>query len=799
MQKKFSLIVVLLTAICGYATAQSISNYTFTSPTLAFTNISGGTSPTLSAGTDDEGYFNAIPIGFDFWYMGTRYTSISASTNGWLTVGVDWTIQFALAVGGGASFNAGSTIQNIYGSLTNNGTITSSGILNFIPATATTLNMGSIFSSTGLVNFGGAGAITLSGAPLSFNDVNISNTNTVGFVGVSTQNVSGSSPTNFSNITVTNISNPGVSIQSDQNLLGILTLATNVFFDADGSGNTSVFTLLSTDDDPTGDASVAILPAGSRITGRLTVQRFMTKEGYNNTRIYRYISSPVQYGTVSDLQNEIPVTGPFPGTSICSGCQSKASMFSYNESSITDSNGNGVIDLNDGYAGFPTSSNNEILSPGTGYALYVRGDLLSNTSWDLRGTINTGNIIPVSLPVTYTSSSVSADDGWNLIGNPFPSTIDWNSSNGWTKTNLGGAIYTTDNGSASLQYATWNGATGTNGGSRYIATGQAFWIKANGLGVPALQTDEKSKAPGTQATFFREGTTVDLLRITMRQGAVRDEAVIHFRPDATPGFDSNADAWKLKNVFINISSLSEDGERLAINSWSALTCGISIKLDVDQIPAGSYLLVFTNLDSFDSTVEVTLKDQFLDQLVQLTDQQQYQFNITDDEHSYGSERFLLKFNKRSPPVDIQVSEGILSVNYVSGIQWYLDGLSIPGATQPALAPTETGTYSVVVISNGCILTGSLEFLVTGISESWLTGLNVYPNPTSGEVFITSESGGINSIYLVNILGQAIDEIQLERTDHRQKEKFQIEKNASGVYLLKIITDKTTYIIKILKE
>lgn len=79
--------IIIFTAVFKQqATAQSIINYSFSSPSGTFVLLSGATNPTLT-GTTDEGYFNNIPIGFDFWYMGVRTTSISASTNGWITPG----------------------------------------------------------------------------------------------------------------------------------------------------------------------------------------------------------------------------------------------------------------------------------------------------------------------------------------------------------------------------------------------------------------------------------------------------------------------------------------------------------------------------------------------------------------------------------------------------------------------------------------------------------------------------------------------------------------------------------------
>ena len=397
-----------------------------------------------------------------------------------------------------------------------------------------TLTEGTLNSNEGILTVGGNWTNNA-----TFN----SNSGTVEFNGLFPQYLSGTSTTNFNDITLTNTSTPGVYVQSDQNLLGVLSLSSNSTLDADGSSNESVFKLISTADDPTQDAAVDVLPTGAQVTGSVAVERFMAKEGSPNTRIYRYISSPVQNAAVIDLQNEIPVTGSFSGTSICTGCLRNQSLFSYDERILTDTNGDGIETLNDGYVDFPGATHFETFIPGTGYALYVRGNILPSTLWDLHGVLNAGNVTPVTLPVSFTSSGSPENDGWNLVGNPFASTIDWNSAGGWTKTNIDGSIYFTDNGGPSIVFAYWNGTIGINGGTRYLATGQGFWVKASA--TPLLTANENVKAPRTQGRFIREGQSTDLLRITMLGGSVKDETAIHFRTDATPGFDRSADAWKL--------------------------------------------------------------------------------------------------------------------------------------------------------------------------------------------------------------------------------------------------------------
>jgi hypothetical protein len=85
------LFLVWLFSMATAVQAQNITNYAFAASTGTFTALATPTYPTLSAGNVDDGYFNNIPISFDFWYMGTPYTTLSASTNGWLTLGANIT------------------------------------------------------------------------------------------------------------------------------------------------------------------------------------------------------------------------------------------------------------------------------------------------------------------------------------------------------------------------------------------------------------------------------------------------------------------------------------------------------------------------------------------------------------------------------------------------------------------------------------------------------------------------------------------------------------------------------------
>lgn len=118
-----------------------------------------------------------------------QFGFITINNTGGINPSVGWTVLYSMTIGSGAAFNGGSSTHNFLGTVTNNGTITSSGILNFVPASATAVSLGSNFSSTGTVNFGGAGALTLAGTPVAFRNLTISNTNGAGITPSSDWNI----------------------------------------------------------------------------------------------------------------------------------------------------------------------------------------------------------------------------------------------------------------------------------------------------------------------------------------------------------------------------------------------------------------------------------------------------------------------------------------------------------------------------------------------------------------------------------------------------------------------------------
>lgn len=87
----FTVVSLLALGLPLAAAAQKASTYTMVasgSSAGAYSVLAPTTAAAVrTAGTEDEGYYNNLPIGFTFKFAGTSYTTLSASTNGFLTLG----------------------------------------------------------------------------------------------------------------------------------------------------------------------------------------------------------------------------------------------------------------------------------------------------------------------------------------------------------------------------------------------------------------------------------------------------------------------------------------------------------------------------------------------------------------------------------------------------------------------------------------------------------------------------------------------------------------------------------------
>ncbi|MFD1000378.1 T9SS type A sorting domain-containing protein [Ohtaekwangia kribbensis] len=489
----------------------------------------------------------------------------------------------------------------------------------------------------------GSTDITLSG-DLSTSSTFNAGIGTLTFQGAgAAQSISGA--VNAGNIMV--INDAGVNVEGIVNLTGSITLSGSTdVFDADGTNNSGTLTLLSTADNPAVDATIAAIPSGATFQGNVTVQRYMSGEGY---RMYRYISSPVTSATVASWQDDFSITGAFAGystrdpsnnsTIVCGyRLGTSASMFTYNEATQA-------------YAAYPTTSSSAALVPGVGYSALVR-NCSSPTIIDVRGPINQGEITPT---ITYTTSgSNSAMYGYNLIGNPYPSALDWETAP-WTMSNISSVMAISDNSTGSLVYQYFDNTDGS--ADDFIAVGQAFWVRATAASPSLTFTEDIKAAPGSSYSFFRKASPVlDRLTITVTNGSITDKAFVKVNPAAKSSLD-NFDGPKMDNSLFDISTLSSENIPMAINAVEEITCGSAVKINLKDFTAGSYKLNFQGAGLVQE-YEMVLTDKYTGSVTNVTVSPDYIFVVDNNAASKAADRFELTFKEKAMSLSLSVDSNV---------------------------------------------------------------------------------------------------------------------------------------------
>ncbi len=111
----------------------------------------------------------------------SQLNNVVINNSGGIAPSSGWTIGGTFTVAAGASFIGGEWTHVFNGQFTNNGSVTNSGTLIFSPSTATTITLlGTSFNSTGIVEFGGNGEITIIGSNPTLFSVTVSNTSANG-------------------------------------------------------------------------------------------------------------------------------------------------------------------------------------------------------------------------------------------------------------------------------------------------------------------------------------------------------------------------------------------------------------------------------------------------------------------------------------------------------------------------------------------------------------------------------------------------------------------------------------------
>ena len=485
------------------------------------------------------------------------------------------------------------------------------------------------------------------------------------------------------------------------------------------SGNLSSNDAFLLKSDAMGTASIGELPVSASITGKISIERFIPAR-----RAYRFLSSAVSTSNYiqNNWQNGAFITGNGGAENgfdvgTLQGLQNP-SMYTLNATNQT-------------WDSIP-NTNATNLTQGIGYRMFVRGDRtidLNSNNATPTSTVLTATGIHTPGDQTFSTSSTPALsnqlNGYSLIGNPFPSAIDWNTV---TKSNISNSYWTwraqggTNNRGAYVNYNASGMISSDGNVNKNIESGNAIIVQTAGSN-PTLTIKESDKTAAMQGSqILGKSNANELLRLTVNEddSIFADGMVVYTSPDAQNSFET-FDTEKWINPGFTIYSYTTDNKKVSIQGVPGFIDQRIIRLGIEKTENRTYTMQFEGMDL--TQFNVALLDKFTGKSIDLSKNKSYKFDINSNTQSKSNDRFSLVFNKISTGLD----------------------------------PLENSNQ-----------------------------LTLYPNPASNEIFIglLTANGQMCDVEISNQIGQIVYSGKMDfGANHTQQ--LNIEGLASGIYLVQV--------------
>jgi len=272
------------------------------------------------------------------------------------------------------------------------------------------------------------------------------------------------------------------------------------------------------------------------------------------------------------------------------------------------------------------------LNPAQGYSLWASA--AESVLAEFAGTPNAG------IQTFDFVSSGGEGFGWNMVGNPYTATLDWDEVS--IPENLDATIYLWDpEEGESGNYLYYLPGAPSNTASQYVAMAQGFFVHCNNVagGTLNITPDAMTSEP---ATFYKSEKQNENTLVYQVENYPSTKGSVRFMNDASEAFDPLLDAYRMTpgNGIPMIYTESEN-IKMAVNSLPNLSDSRSVDLGFSVNVPGEYTLSFEGQDSF-TDVPIYLEDKKADTLTDLTQQGNYSFVSEDGD---DAARFTLLFGK----------------------------------------------------------------------------------------------------------------------------------------------------------
>ncbi|MDT7831619.1 endonuclease [Flavobacteriaceae bacterium S356] len=308
---------------------------------------------------------------------------------------------------------------------------------------------------------------------------------------------------------------------------------------------------------------------------------------------------------------------------------------------------------------YATSASTGTLSSGEGRSVKLA----------VSGDISFSGAMPLSDVSITISDGGGSGNGFNLIGNPFPSYITGNHTSPLVSNNILSAnsgileeqtLWFWDQ--VDKEYDQINQASALVDGIRYIPPGQGFFVKSNASGGSFSFPESMQSHQSTDA-FSRSGNTNENythIKLKLSDQTTTKNADIIYIPNATHGWDNGFDASLFggaSNSFAIYTELVADnqGQKLGIQSLPNSNFNEVVAVGVNA-SAGTEITISANSKHLPQGTEVYLEDRLNGTFTILDTSSKYTTTLSND--ITGTGRFYLHISADALSIDDDALSGV---------------------------------------------------------------------------------------------------------------------------------------------
>jgi len=294
-----------------------------------------------------------------------------------------------------------------------------------------------------------------------------------------------------------------------------------------------------------------------------------------------------------------------------------------------------------------------------------------------------GNLNNGTVNYALNSSATGSYKGFNLIGNPYPSSIDWKTDGGYSRSQLeqsGGGynvwIWSATAGNYGVYNSAFAGDAGTNNVTRYIPPMEGFFVQAASAGTFSFYNSCRVHNEASNWLKVKSADVNDnLMKIRVSSDAVKgqDEVMLYFGcPDNESGamkiFKTGHQSTSAKSVAPELF-LPTEKESFSVRYLTETKNATIIPMGLSVCKNAGYTLQFNIPDTMRNAL---LEDKLTGQLISITNGGCYTF---DAKTTDKSPRFNIRFGT------VKTDEKLPVVVYRNANDLIIDAMSMVGDYQ----------------------------------------------------------------------------------------------------------------------